>query len=146
MAYLTEDALRVAVGGAAKLVQLTDDNNDNTADADVIAQLISEVDGYINGYVGKRYAVPLGTVPSTVSALAAREGARRARRRRGGAISIGDDIELEKLDREWLEAIASGMVTLGVEPAPAKSELVVDEVGDRDTLRTTTRNNTKGFW
>lgn len=144
MAYLTQAALQVAVGGSVKLIQLTDDDGDGASDAAVIAQLIAEVDGYINSYVGKRYAVPLADPPAPILAIATAEGARRARRRRN--MPLPDDIETGASDREWLEGVASGKVTLGVEPSPTKSELVVDTVGERDSTRNTTRENLKGIW
>lgn len=142
MAYLTQAALEVAVGGPAKLVQLTDDDGDGAADAGVIAQLVAETDGYIDSYCHKRYRVPLAAPPAVILAIAASEGARRARRRRN--MPLPDDVDAAKLDREWLEAVAAGKVSLGVQPLPEKSSLVVDQVGERDSVRTTTRERTKG--
>jgi phage gp36-like protein len=110
----------------------------------VIAQLIAGVDGWIDSYIGKRYAVPLVSPTHRILDLAAEEGARRCRRRRN--MPLPDDLGNTELDEKWLKAVANGEVTLGVEPAPEKSELIVDTVGERDSTRNTTRENLKGFW
>lgn len=142
MAYLTQAALEVAVGGPAKLVELTDDNEDGAPDAAVVAQIIAGADGYVNSYVGKRYLVPLAAPPQTILDVVAAEGARRARSRRNAPTP--GDMDAAERDDKWLTAVSKGEVTLGIDPAPTKSSLVVDKVGERDSVRTTTRERTKG--
>ena len=144
MAYLTQAALEVAVGGSAKLIQLTDDDGNGAPDAGVIAQIVAEVDSLVDSYLHKRYAVPLAAAPTTITALVARMGARAARRRKN--MPLLDDVDNEKIDREWLEGVAKGLISLGVQPLPTASSLVVDKVGEReDSPRNVTRRKLEGL-
>jgi phage gp36-like protein len=50
----------------AILIQLTDDADGGTADADVVTRSIADADGEIDGYVGSRHTVPLDPVPAII--------------------------------------------------------------------------------
>lgn len=144
MAYSVLADIQNAVGGASRLVALADWDQDQTADVAVVDAAIAEADALINTYASKRFAVPFDPVPTVIVALSARLAVRIIRRNRDMTRPI--DLEEEKTDRAWLEALAAGDVLPGVEPLPAKSSIVVDQVGERDSTRTTTRERTKGFW
>lgn len=144
MGYSTIADVRIAVGGASRLDAMLDHDANGVADAGVIDAGITEADALINSYASKRFAVPFVPVPATIVALSARLTARILRRNR--AMTLVADVEDEKTDRKWLEALATGAVVPGIEPLPEKSELVVDTVGERDSTRTTTRERMKGFW
>ena len=142
MAYCTSADVQIAVGGAAKLAAVSDQANGGVIDAAVVAAAIAEADALINSYASKRFAVPIAPAPPTFVALSARYSARILRRNR--SMQLVADLEEEKADRAWLEDLAAGKVLPGVEPLPAKGSIVVDQVGDRESVRTTTREKTKG--
>ncbi len=48
------------------LIQLTDDENTGSIVESVIAESISNVTGEINGYIVKKYALPLPTIPGSL--------------------------------------------------------------------------------
>lgn len=142
MAYADASTLAVAVGGSAKLIQLTDDDGDRVSDPAVITAIISEAEGFINGYVRKVHNVPLTNPPISITSLCNKIAARIARRRRG--MPIQTDAAEAEADTKWLEGVANGMITLGVQPEPEKSDLQVDKVGV--SVRDMSRDKTRGFW
>jgi phage gp36-like protein len=146
MTYATTATIQIAVGGAAKLAQLTDDLNAAVVDAVVVAQCIEDVDGVINGMIGKRYAPSDGSRSPAVRGIAARMAARWLRTRRTQPLER--DIDDAKDDRQFLEDVRDGKNVLtddaGIQIE--RSEMMVDTVGDRETTRVTTRNRMKGFW
>lgn len=144
MAYSTLADVQIAAGGAARLVALADYNNDNLADAGVVDAAIAEADATINTYASKRFLVPFVSTPDAIAKLSARMAVRYLRRNK--SMQLAADIEEEKSDRAWLEALASGAVLPGVEPIPDKGSMIVDDVGDRESTRTTTRERMKGYW
>ena len=152
MPYCTVADVQAAVRGPAKLVELTDDLNEGgdgdpytAAQLDVANKAIRTADGVINSYVGHRYAVPLSPVPDTISTLSAEWAARVLRRRGTQGMSLQDDLDQEKVDREWLDGIARGVYSLGVEPTPGAASIVSDDVGVRDSTLTVSRERMKDF-
>lgn len=149
MAYSTQDQVQRAVGGPAKLLELSDLTNGMTPaiDAVVVADAIFEADAVIDSYIGHRSAVPLSPVPPIVSALSASWAARVLRRDKYNGQVLQDDIDREKIDRAWLADVARGLVSLGIEPTPAKASQVNDKAGQRDTGALVSRERLKGgFW
>ncbi len=142
MAYTTQAAIESAIGvGDLEALSLVDGA---TASA-VVAFAIAEADAVIDSYAHKRYAVPFATVPATVAALSARMAVRILRRDR--RMVLTQDAIDEATDRKWLEHLAKGLVSVGVEPSPDASELVVDKAGERSpTLKAVSRDRLKGFW
>jgi phage gp36-like protein len=150
MPYSTQDDVRIAVGGAANLVELADLEATNTTDsgagvADVVAKAILEADGYIDAYLRKRFAVPLPVVPGQIGAISSAWAARVLRRNRYKAQPMTDDQEAEKVDREFLAAVASGAVDLGLTPTAEKSQLVVDKAAERDSSLKVSARRMKDF-
>src|SRR5690349_1322724 len=125
MAYSVQADVEIAVGGAARLVQLADYDGNGASDAGVVDAAIAEADALINSYASKRFAVPFAVAPSTIVRLSARMAARILRRNR--QMVLASDVDEEKRDREWLEALAKGDVLPGVEPLPAKGSIVTDK-------------------
>ncbi len=144
MAYATTSDVERAVGGSASLVALTDLDANGAPDAGVVDAAIAEADALINSYASKRFAVPFATTPATIGALSARFAARILRRNR--SMVLASDVEDEKTDRKWLEALAAGNVLPGVDPAPEKSDIVSDVAATRDTTKNVSRERLKGFW
>ena len=72
MSYVTQQGL-VERYGEQQLVELTDRSSipPTTIDATVVARAIADADALIDGYVGKRYALPIAAVPDLLERLAA---------------------------------------------------------------------------
>lgn len=142
--YCAQADVEHCVGGAARLVQLLDRDGDGSADAGVLDAAIAEADALINSYASKKFEVPFATTPITIKTLSARMTARILHR--GRAMELKEDVGAEDRDRKWLEDLARGSVLPGVEPIPAKGEIVTDTAGTRDTSKNVSRDRLKGFW
>lgn len=135
MAYCTQADVEIAVGGPVKLVQVADQVGAGSMDAAaiaVVAKAIKDADSAINSYIGHRYSVPLSPVPDSVAAMSAAWAARLLRRNlyNGQAMEVDHDQEVE--DRKWLADVGKGIISLGIEPTPAKASMVIDKAGARD--------------
>lgn len=144
MAYSTQADVQNAVGGAANLRSLTDFASAGAIDPAVVTAAIVEADALINSYASKRFAVPFAAPTPAIAALSARIAARFLRRNR--AMGLVQDIEEEKSDRKWLEALAGGGVLPGVEPLPAQGSIVTDTAQPRDVVKNVSRDRLKGWW
>ena len=147
MAYSTITDLQNAVGGAARLVELADWDNDNTADPAVVAAAIAEADGLINSFVARAgLHTPIDPAHVTVDivSLSARHAVRVLRRNRQQVLA--SDVEDEKNDREWLKMLAKGEVFLGADPQPVKSVARVDSASARPSTKYVSRERLKGYW
>lgn len=145
MAYASTQQIQIAAGGAEKLAQLADFDADGMVDAAVIAQAQAEVDGWINSYAAKRYAVPLSAPSLAVQACAASEVVYWLRTKRS---MITEQDVAAKADRTtWLKGLASGHVVPS-DPLPAPSTTVRSAWVERDSEATgqLTRENTEGSW
>ncbi len=144
MAYSSQADIQGAIG-SADLIACADVDGDGVADATIVAAAIEEADRLIDSYAHKRHAVPFATTPATIAALSARMAVRILRRNR--RMVLVQDVEDEKADRKWLEELAKGLVSVGVEPAPQATELSVDKYAERDTsTKAVSRARLKGFW
>lgn len=142
MAYTTLAAIEIAIG-AADLAALS--TVEGVAQADVVGNAIAEAEALIDSYAHKRYTTPFATTPPTIAALASRMAVRIMRRDR--RMVLASDVEDEKRDREWLDRLSKGLVTVGVQPSPAGTELAIDKSGERDpSLKNVSRDRLKGFW
>lgn len=144
MAYATTANVELAVGGAARLLQLSDDDRDGIADAGLIDSAIAEADGLINSYASKRYHVPLTTPTVDIVALSARHAARVLRRYKNQVLA--SDITDEKNDRDWLKALSLGQVNLASDPQPPESAIVLDKAQPRESTKNVSRERLKGYW
>jgi len=142
VAYTTQAAIEGAIG-VSDLAALS--AVDGAIAADVVASAIAEADSIIDSYAHKRHAVPFATTPATIARLSARMAVRILRRDR--RMVLAADIENEVTDRKWLEALAKGLVSVGVEPTPAADEATIDKAGERSaTTKNVSRERLKGFW
>lgn len=146
MAYSTQAQVETAVGGPARLVELTDLANLGVVDAQVVADAIAEADGEIDSYIGQRFFVPLAVVPAVISAKSATWAARVLRRNNSNGRPLDEDIAREEIDIKWLLKVAEGAISIGIEPGPPKASKVIDTVGLRDAAATVGRERLKGFW
>ena len=143
MAYCTQADLELRCGGAQKLVQLADHDGNNVLDAGVVDAAIAEADGDINAAAHKRFAIPLSPLPPEIRALSAKMAVRALRRWRG--MLTADDAADEKHDTEWLDKLRKGEIVLSVSPL-TKSEIVIDQAGERPATKNVSREKLKGFW
>ena len=123
MSYVTNADIEERLGSTA-YVQLTDDAGSGSADEDKVTEARLAVEGEVNSYVGRRYAVPVSVTGNqelagvlkgvTLDLAEYRLHARRPpvpeeiRRKRDAAV-------------QWLQRVASGAVVL-----PAVSELATN--------------------
>lgn len=147
MAYCTQADVQVAVGGAIKLAQLSDQDNQLAGGVNIaaVAAAIAEACAEMDSYIGHRYAVPLSPVPLPVNSKAAAWAARVLRRNAYNGQPLVDDIDREKMDREWLEGVADGTISLGIEPTPTKASIVTDKAGLRDPTLIVSRLRLRGY-
>lgn len=148
MAYCTQLQVQNAVGGPAVLLQLTDLANANapTIDSTVVDQAIAEADSLINSYVGHRFAVPLSPIPVVITNLSAAWTARVLRRNKYNGQPLQDDLDREETDRKWLELVAKGMVSLGIEPSLTPASEALDIASTRDSTKQISRRRLRGSW
>jgi phage gp36-like protein len=105
MAYSAQADVQIAAGGADRLVALADTDGNGAIDAGVVDAAIAEADTLINTFASKRFSVPFSPTPPAIAALSARMAVRILRRNRNTTIAA--DVELDKIDREWLSQLAS---------------------------------------
>jgi len=151
MAYCTLDDIKKALEEAT-VIQLTDDENvkpaaidpvdpDHTAIISRVDEAIETADAEIDGYCAVKYSVPLSPVPAVVNKLSVELAIYYLHGRR----SIPEKIE-KRYERavSRLKDIARGLLSLGVDPAPAAStsadsaqanKAVSDRVFTRDSLK-----------
>jgi phage gp36-like protein len=148
VAYASQEDVERVAGGAQALADLTDldGTGSGEVDPDVLAAALADADAEINSYVGRNRKVPLAEpYPPRVKRVAAEEAVHLLRLRRR---MVGDADQQQHEDNlRWLEGVAKGFLTLGVEPQGEKSSLVspaVVLVGEDD--REITAENLKGIW
>lgn len=149
MAYCTQDDVQVAVGGLAKLAQLSDQDGllGGAVDANTVAKAIQHADSAIDSYTGHRFGVPMSPVPFVVASMSAQWAARLLRRWQQGnnGMPLQDDIDQEKTDRAWLKGVGDGTISLGQEPTPGPASTITDKTGERDPSLIVSRRRLRGF-
>lgn len=144
MPYSTSAQVQTAVGGSAKLVQLTDQGGLGVLDATVLADAQAEADALINSYAGKRYKTTELATGIEIGPLSARITSRILRRNRSQVLM--SDADDEKTDRQWLKDLASGVVTLSTAiGTPVAAEMVVDKAEVRPSTKAVSRERLKGY-
>src|SRR5258706_5992693 len=104
----------------AQLIQLTDDDRTGLVDAAKVDKAISDAESEINGYVATRYAVPVAApVPDLVKKLATDIAVYSLWRRRQKVPEIVRTAYEDAMKK--LSDISKGVITLGIDPAPAPS-------------------------
>ena len=141
-AYIVQADLVPAHITEARLAELTQDTVTlATVNPTVVTAIILAASAEVDGYIGRRYALPLASVPELVKQLAIRVTLFRLHGRRPGAMTdaLQDDY---KDARRMLEEIASGTLTLGVQPEANPSERTIQVAGQD---RTFGRSNMSDF-
>jgi phage gp36-like protein len=100
--------------GNAEILALADRDGDAAIDAAVMSGALADADSEIDGYLAKRYGLPLASVPDRLKRVAA-DLARFN-------LHTNDPPEyVQKAAddaRRWLRDVANGLVELGVDPPP----------------------------
>ena len=69
MSYATQADLETRFG-SVELAQLSDRTNGSVIDATVVARAIADAEAEIDGWLGRRYQLPLATVPAVLGLIA----------------------------------------------------------------------------
>jgi len=125
-----------------KLVDLTqDDPAISSIDTSKVDRAIADADEEIESYCAKKYAIPFSTTPDLVRKLSVDIAVYNLYARRGDA----PDFRKERYKNavKLLEKISTGMVTLGVTPAPSENSSQAAYSSTKD--RVFSRESMKGF-
>lgn len=128
MAYATQMQIQIAAGGSAKLIELTDQENNVAIDATVLAEIQSKAEGWINGFLRLRYAIPVSPLTTEGTATLARLSADETVFQLRFARHFVDqfDIDTRKNREVELEELRDGKRRLD-EPLPNKSSAVISQ-------------------
>jgi phage gp36-like protein len=142
MAYATRQDL-VDRFGATELIQLTDRVNRpaSTVDDTVVGRAIADAEALIDGYLAKRYALPLAEIPPILTRMAcdiARFFLHGKAAEKDGPVDRANTAAIS-----WLRDVSRGVVELevgaGETPAPIGGGMVrtsaSERVMRRDSLR-----------
>lgn len=122
-----------------ELIQLTDDDEDDVADAGVIEENLANAQAEIDGYLATRYTVPLPEVPKLINRLCVDLTLWRLYARRD---LITDARRTQHDDAvALLKRLADGTVTLGI----AKPPMATPPPSIVSGARIFTRDSMKGF-
>jgi phage gp36-like protein len=149
VAYCTQADVQISVGGAIKLAQLSDQDNllGGAVNVAAVTAAIDEASAEMASYIGHRISVTAiqASIPRVVVNKAAAWAARILRRNAYNGQPLQDDLERERMDREWLMHVADGTISLGVEPAPRDADVVTDKAAPRDPTLNISRARLRGF-
>ena len=135
MPYSTQADVQNALGGAKRLVEAFDWDEDDVPDATAIADCIAEADSLIDSFAGKRYTVPFATPTEIITKTSARLAVLIGARRRG-MLTMDQQTQWDQLagtetgKEGWLYRLATGVVTPGVEPQPPASPTMQTDFAD----------------
>ena len=118
------------------LIQLTDDADAGTVDADMVTRAIADADAEIDGYCGKRYSVPFSTVPAIVRKFSVDIAIYNLYARRKGA----PDDRKQRSDNavKFLANVAKGLISLGEDDPDSTPASNAPEIDNEDRLFTRT--------
>lgn len=138
--YASQSQIQDAAGGAERLVEIADWDNDGVADAAAIAKAQASADRLIDMYCGLRYGVPYADPPASIIELAGELAVFYLKDKRGTATER--EIKAQEDRITLLRDINKGIARPS-DPAPPKSDAVRSEavVNNRDV----SRENLKGF-
>lgn len=140
MAYCTQTDLENRIGSQA-LIDLTDDTGTGSVDTTKLAEVITAACAFIDGYLRRRYAVPLtGTIPALIEELACAITIYNLYNRRQGMFGIPDEVK-EQYDRAIarLIEIRNATMDLGIEDPPAPPSAATSHEGHATQYFTQTK-------
>lgn len=141
--YSTVDEVKKMVDEGA-MVYLTDDNRTGEIDETKITDAISDADSEINGYIQKRYPLPLPSVPPVINKLSKDIALYNLFSRRGIDKEKNDDTVLQRYKNavKFLENLSKGIVDLGVTATEVKP---VVEINLNSNKKLFSRNSLRGM-
>jgi phage gp36-like protein len=142
--YCTQADVSIAVGGDDRLRELTDNSSTGAIDTIVLGAAISDACGWMDGYLQKRYSIPLGSPSEFVRRMAAQEAAYRLKQARSATDQADKDAHDER--HRTLIDISTGKASAGADPAPPASTAVVAGLISRDDPDVISRETLKGAW
>lgn len=121
MSYITNNDIELRLGAAA-YVQLTDDDGNGVADTAVVDEARLAADGEVNGYLARRFAVPIDTaahpeLADVLKSVTLDVAEHRLRARRPPVPPDATRRYVQTI--EWLQAIAQGAINLPSQSEPA---------------------------
>ena len=122
MAYCTLDDIKQQVSEIT-LIEITDDNQANEINTNIIDKAILYSETLIDGYLRGRYTLPLATIPVLIKILAADLTIFRLYSRRFQADMPDSINDKYKNSIKLLEQIQKGVVSLGIETADTPPKL-----------------------
>jgi len=141
--------VQTAVGGAVKLAQLSDQDNvlGGAVNSSVVSDAIDEATSEIASYVGHRISANAiaESVPPVLRRKAANWAVRVLRRNAYNGQPLEDDLTREDTDRKWLDGVARGVYSLGVEPELPPADIVNDKAAFRDPTLIVSRSRLRGL-
>jgi phage gp36-like protein len=141
MAYSTQNDMLEQVDEDV-LIQLTDDDDAGTVDANKVTAAIAGADALIDGYCGKKYSVPFSTVPALVARFSVDIAVYNLYGRRKGA---PEDIRTRFKDAvDFLKGVASGSNSLG-EDDPEGVDSSAPQMATTNPARIFDRDKMSGF-
>jgi phage gp36-like protein len=153
VAYSDQADVEFAAGGAGRLAQLADWDEDTAVDASAIAAAIATADALIDSFATKHFTVPFSPVPETIRRVSARLAKWELVRSRRPLTDPEQrewdrDAGTQKGNEGWLLLLAQGVVTPGGDPLPTKhSTMAPDEaVSTLPSDRDASRDKLGGFW
>jgi phage gp36-like protein len=124
----------------ARLVELTDDEASGSVSEVRINQALSDAQGLVDAYLGRRYQVPLATPPVAIKRLVLDLAYCGLLERRD--VLPEEWKERRKAVQATLDAIATGKLSVGVDPPPSDSAMALgaevtaeDRVFTRATMK-----------
>ncbi len=135
----------MACGGDTRLQNISDWNNTRTTGTPQVNSALAAADGTVNSYLRKQYSVPLS--PVYVLQPVIEVSARIAKYRLMSARGLVDQqtrTDYED-DMKWLQGVAAGTITLGIDPDAAPSSARIDSSTPRSSLKEVSRMKLWGF-
>ena len=118
MSYITRSDLLDKLT-EQQLVQLTDDEKTALANEPRIANAIADAESEVNGYVAVRHTVPVSPAPALLKSFSKTIAVKNLYSRRQ---RVPENVREEYNNAiAQLKDIAKGLLTLGIDPAPAES-------------------------
>ena len=113
--YCTQDDILDLID-ERQLIQLTDDTHAGVVDSAVVTRMVEDADAEIDGYLAKRFAVPVDPVPGALRKVSVDIAIYNLFSRR----NIDDEVRTRRYDQalKKLEQVAAGKMTLGIQPPP----------------------------
>lgn len=122
MAYATHTDLQERYGAAAVILAM-DKNGDGAVDATVEAQAIADATDLIDTYIGAKYDLPLTEVPSVLTRVCCELTMYFASA--DAPSQTEENKERYRNAVRWLEMLAKGTVSLGLDAPPESIPLTV---------------------